>query len=413
MVESQGLGWREAVYSRLKPVTRQGAATVWTIPDDASTRLLSHLTKDPAARIIQAPRVTSFSGAAATIQCRSNARLVTQAAWNGEEPAPAVAPENVRVGWHTTLIGRKLDQGILVQIVFEDTAIRALHHVEVQQSTEPKCTAAEVPERCGFSGIVGKSGGFIAIAQAALGKEADDEQDCDGHNVGCESSEKRGKGPDVQKVSLDVPEIDTHEVVGEWLIPRGEVLLVSFGAFTVADKDGKAVVKERLALIEADLVTNAAPLAAPGPLKPAPAPVFTPPAASLPAPLPKIVMPSPVMPSRTIPQGVHADGTPAELPPLPADETETDSSASESSQPMPSPQTKKTQQPKPATDSGASKAEFAQPKSPTLFLPSLFLPSRSVGFQFLLPIKPLSFKLPLGQRLEIEIFGRVVPDADR
>ena len=40
--------------------------------------------------------------------------------------------------------------------------------------------------------------------------------------------------------------------MGEWLIPRGEALLVSFGAHTVADKDGKAVVKERLAIIEAD-----------------------------------------------------------------------------------------------------------------------------------------------------------------
>jgi hypothetical protein len=43
-------------------------------------------------------------------------------------------------------------------------------------------------------------------------------------------------------------------------------------------------------------------------------------------------------------------------------------------------------------------------------LPSLFLPGSSVGFQFLLPISPLSFRLPFNQRLEIEIFGRVVPD---
>ena len=33
-----------------------------------------------------------------------------------------------------------------------------------------------------------------------------------------------------------------------------------------------------------------------------------------------------------------------------------------------------------------------------MFLPSLFMPSPSVGFQFLLPIKPLSIKLPFGQR---------------
>ena len=30
MVEAEGVGWREVVFDRLKPVTRQGAATVWT-----------------------------------------------------------------------------------------------------------------------------------------------------------------------------------------------------------------------------------------------------------------------------------------------------------------------------------------------------------------------------------------------
>ena len=49
-----------------------------------------------------------------------------------------------------------------------------------------------------------------------------------------------------------------RKLLGEWLVPRGEVLLVSFGAHTVADKDGMAVVKERLAIIEADEATGVA-----------------------------------------------------------------------------------------------------------------------------------------------------------
>ena len=38
-----------------------------------------------------------------------------------------------------------------------------------------------------------------------------------------------------------------------------------------------------------------------------------------------------------------------------------------------------------------------------MFLPSLFMPGPSTGFQFLMPIKPLSIKLPFGQKLEVEI----------
>ena len=82
---------------------------------------------------------------------------------------------------------------------------------------------------------------------------------------------------------------------------------------------------------------------------------------------------------------------------------------------MPSPQTKKVPQPKPgkpATDSGTNKAEFTLPKAAAMFLPSLFMPSPSAGFQFLLPIKPLSLKLPFGQKLEFEVFGRVVPETE-
>ena len=50
-------------------------------------------------------------------------------AWNGDEGTPEGTPEEVRIGWHTTLIGRKLDQGILVKMVFEDTEIRGVHQV--------------------------------------------------------------------------------------------------------------------------------------------------------------------------------------------------------------------------------------------------------------------------------------------
>ena len=111
-----------------------------------------------------------------------------------------------------------------------------------------------------------------------------------------------------------------------------------------------------------------------------------------------------------MPQGYHADGSPADLPPLPADETDADSSESDSSEPKPSPQTKKPQPDKPATDSAANRASFTPPRSPAVFLPSVFLARPSVGFQFLLPLTPLSLKLPFNQRLEIEIYGRMVPD---
>ena len=53
-------------------------------------------------------------------------------------------PEVVRTGWHTTMIGRKLDQGILVRVVIEDTSIHAIHHLKPKK---PASTSREGSQR--------------------------------------------------------------------------------------------------------------------------------------------------------------------------------------------------------------------------------------------------------------------------
>ena len=49
-MEVEGLGWRDAVFTRLTPVTRQGAATVWTAPADVAKRMVASAAKSPSAR---------------------------------------------------------------------------------------------------------------------------------------------------------------------------------------------------------------------------------------------------------------------------------------------------------------------------------------------------------------------------
>ncbi len=603
MVEVEGIGWRASVISQLKPVTRQGSATVWTLPADACKTLMGEIGKNPAGVVEQASRVEAFSGMPAAIQVRQNRKFVTQVSWNGEDATAHGTPEDLRVGWHTTLVGRKLDQGILVKMVFEDTEIRAVHEMPIEalsrwKSVDPATSGvmhsqtkagavasisfegspfetAECPIAVKDDAAAGKASCELdAKTNAAKKQEVKDlmEKAVTAYKaakyVECEAlakqaliidpseiaatilvykakMEKRFRAdqdkhetvesrtevdpsviadPEVQIRSiegltfkhlaaerarrngslLELPEIANQEVLGEWLIPNGECLLVSFGPHTEADKDGKAVVRERLAIIEADakpvvvttqrammgssIIVNPAPSTAILPPGAPPAvylphsPIFTPvpgfPPAGAPAappavfvPTPEISLPSgrymhddleyfpsgpdfpwantqaatqrarmraignqpppqstglpapaapaapnaklpmPAAPSRSFPEGIHVDGSKAKLPPLPDDEMDNDDPAeSESAEPRPSPQTKKPRKTKPAADESTTKASFVKPKSSTFFLPSVFLPGASVGFQFLLPISPLSIKLPFNQRLEIEIFGRVVPD---
>jgi hypothetical protein len=422
MIEADGVGWREAVFASLTPVTRQGSATVWTLPLGASSRLLDEVTKRTPSRPVSASKVTAQSGAHATIQCRSNRPLVMQAAWTNEESPSPTIPENIRVGWHTTMVGRKLDQGILVQLVFEDTVVRAVHHVNVHCSAASNGACVASAAACAPQAVAGggRATGLLGIAQGAL-KDAGVDVVCSGSQTCCEGADEKTKDDAVATASFDVPEFDNREVLGEWLIPRGSALLVSFGAFTVADNDGRAIVKERLALIEAVDASSAGPAAFVPTVEVPTVRTPIPPPALLSSQLvpkirevPKMTLQTPVMPSRSMPQGVHADGTPADLPPLPSLIDEDAPSDSESAEPMPSPQMKTPKEPKtkPTTDTNTSKAEFSLPKAATMFLPSLFMPTPSVGFQFLLPIKPLSFKIPFGQRIEIEVFGRIVPDQE-
>jgi hypothetical protein len=435
-VEAEGLGWRDAVFTRLTPVTRQGAATVWTAPADVAKRLVAHTTKSPGAHLLQAPAVTAWSGAPAHIATRSNRRLVTQVAWNGDEHAAEPRPETVRTGSATTLIGRKLDQGVLVQMVIEDAQILAVHRVPLggSNATATPGFANAVHGACqageGLAAHRTSTGSTIGLVQKATG-DASAATGCCSDAASCTACPSDAN---IKKVAVEVPEIGSQEIAGEWLIPKDGILLVSFGPHTVADGQGKAIIRERLAIVEAEEADS--PSITPGARQahwPTPSynvPVLASPSAASPArassaralslppgPLEMPPPPMPPVPSRSIPQGYHRDGKAAELPPLPDDDA--DDEASDSAEPRPSPQLKKSERPVPtpvpeaqprpavpAGDTAMKKAQFAIPGGPPL--PILFQPAPMVGLQFLLPVKPIWFKLPFNRRLEIEIYGRVV-----
>lgn len=479
IVEMHGLQWRAQAGAALKPVTSHGAVSVWTAP----ASFLKLLPAGTAKETLSAPRVTAATMAPAHVTTRKNQALVTQAAWVNEAKDLQIKYENVRSGMAATVAGRKLDQGVLVQLVIEDTDIRSVHNVNVTRPTEATfkqhpsqptdccvsqashdtkpgaCCATQGAQvgaaaRNGCDSVCPFTFTQLAAERTAAHRACDSACPASGHPRTTDSEAKQAAwtsaaradccaddeenasechGTQAAKATastqVQIPEIGREAVAGEWLIPHGEVLVVSFGPHTVADKDGKAVVREKLALVmakEADRV----PTFAPTPAAVAPD-VPRPPA--LPGSMPRTAAPAPMavpkIPSRSIPQGVHADGTLADLPPLPDDEKE-EQPASDSSQPMPSPQIKKprpSSQPVPgadkpaaSVDQKASKASFiqAQPWLQAAGLLSLpksnmaasFLPMPNL--QFMVPLKPFSFRLPMGQKLEFELIGRVVPDPE-
>jgi hypothetical protein len=446
LMELRGLGWREAACRELKTASRRGPVTIWTAPKEFFHTLPAEATKD--CHVVMSPRVTAFAQATAHITTRKNQTFITQVEWKEATDELRSTSESVRLGMAATLTGRKLDQGVLVQLVIEDTDVRSVHTINVntpvrtthitgkaQAASSGSCASAPDSRCCEASWAPTKDSDTTKTAwhashePSSCTNAAETALACPDAPVARQPRHisDRSNWVPAQSVHLQSPEISREEVAGEWLIPHDDVLVVGFGPHTVADKDGKAIVRERVALISAEEIIGSARSTV----------VVNPSLDSQPMPLPRVVlpvpqagstipMPVPRIPSRSIPQGIHADGTPAELPPLPDDE-KAEGTTGQSSEPLPTPQTKKPQTgpgaatiPAPKStattgDTKAAKAAFAlaQPwlnAAGLLPLPkaggSLSVPN----LQFMLPLKPFSLKLPFSQKLELELVGRIVPD---
>ena len=334
--EVEGLGWRSDHHAKLAPVSRQGSATVWTAPREVADAILAR-----ASNVKAAPRLTSFSEARATVFNTTTRKILTEApaptagsVVRAAFAAPAPRFENAAEGFVVSAAGRKLDQGVLATVTMDETQITAVHTVTVP------------------SGAGGGKGGWPRY---------------------------------------DVPEFTGAKVVGEWLIPSDGVLLVSFGARTTAGPDGKAVVRERLAVLDAVPVAEDECV---GPEDP--------------ADCPEIPMPSPTAPSRHLPQAFNAEGAP--LPPLP-DDPEPTSTLPGSSDPCATPQTKGARPARDA-DSHSERAAYRPDDAPDK--PE---PGRLVAAERDEPPpapKTFSFRFPIraGVTLEVHATARPAASAD-
>lgn len=282
LVEMKGVDWRAGVHESLQPVARQGSATVWTVPAAVGVTI-----REKAGRILMRPKLAASSGQTAHVAQRANRNIVADYQRVADGPlnhASTVAwiprLETTREGMTATVTGRKLDQGVLTKVVLEDTWVGSVHRVALTEAQEP-------------------------------GKP----------------------GPDARRweksrVEFLVPEITHSEVAGEWLIPNDGMLVVSLGVHTTADESGKAVVHERVALLQASAGAPASNQAYEGgdgdgkrfagvisqisrPIAAGPTPFA----------ISGLPMPAPMIPSRSLPQPIDTDGRPVALPPLPADES--------------------------------------------------------------------------------------------
>ncbi len=286
VLEMDGLSWRSSLQTQLQSVAHQGAATVW-VASRESARAIA----EKAARIVSAPRLRCLPQVLGTITQNSTRKLVTEVGREADQPMHQVAlagvvprVEEATVGYSCEVKGRAIDQGILTQLTFEDRQITAVHLVPLNQVVEL-------------------------------------------------SSKSNDQSIPVNAL-IQVPEYARISVGGEWLIPEQGALIISLGAHTISDAKGKAVVRERLAVIEADTLEiqedvnlkaealeihrgmvsfSSGPFTVQG--MNSLVSISRLPKEEIPLPIAQ-----PVLPSLSLPQPIDASGLPLALPPLPDDE---------------------------------------------------------------------------------------------
>ncbi|OJW24721.1 MAG: hypothetical protein BGO49_06730 [Planctomycetales bacterium 71-10] len=454
-VEVKGLGWREA---GLKPVAQHNSVGVWTAPDDFLDRIAGASPEaGPPAEVVGAVRKPVH------VTTRKPQDFVTRVVWKGKGKAPRPVVESVREGLTATVVGRRIDQGVLAQVVVEDVDVRAVHTIVPARDALKRASAEVAAPQCPFEAMKAKEQGDASVTvtvtatmdaearpQADAGKpgwQAGKPAECRGESACCKEAAKADgqavrAGWTAGEGAVQIPEVGRASAAGEWLIPDGEVLVIGFGPHTVADAEGKAVVREHLAVIAAEVADDeaAAPVAFDVPPPPPPGLVPTPTTEPAPAPArveaPKTAAALPDLPGRTLPQPIHPDGTPAPLPTVPEDEAPA-AAADESSEPLPSPQSRKKAEPRDEAPAEAPKPEPKKAEAPksepkaiksSFTIPALkkirgldslnglvstgLLGSPFQGAQFLVPLKPLAVKLPFNQKLEFELVGRVVTDPE-
>ncbi len=286
ILEMNGLDWRSTLYPQLKPVVRQGPSTVWSAPRRTSTAIV-----EKAERTLAAPSLTALPGVRAFVAHNISRKLVRDFGFCAESGVLLASCEpkleNASEGFSAQVTGRKLDQGILISLNLDDQQVIAVHPVICN-----KANPAPQPP-----------------------------------------------GTEPRVLMVQVPEIARTTVSGEWLIPGDEVLVISLGAHTVAGEDGKAVVCERLALVEATTGASERPSgneASAHVIHPTPG--FSVPSVPVDVAFP-MPMPASALPSRSLPLAIGASGEPEPLPPLP-DDIDLASARSESSDPLASPQSR-------------------------------------------------------------------------
>lgn len=370
VVDMPAAEWREAYYRQCTRVGREGRSTVWTADEKTVAQMLKAMQGSTRSNVVQAPKVTAFAGAEATIDTKHRRAFVVDVdrVEGGQADAlvsgfrPSV--DEINEGLRVSMAGRRTSRGVRAHLKADSTWV-----------------------------------GHVARARTR------------------ETVPNKGFGTSSIEADLQLPQVVEAKVEGDYEIPEGNQLLVSLGTATSVDERDRPVVMERLLLVaarpiltEAEEVRAGRKVADKAATRTAWVPAARPQVPFIAnkvyadimarvddAPAPKRMPP---LPSRTPMEPIGPDGKVVELPPLPDDFVAEAEAVDKSEGPRASPQAPKS---RPST-------RFDPLVAPARVEPSpLGRSMLQLDGAELASGRTQLIRIPLGGRLAIEVKARLIP----
>ena len=196
--------WRGRLMPQLQPVARQEGAAVWALAPATLTALLEICQADARSNVLQAPKLVAHVGDHARM---TNEEEVPYVAFlkRQADGAPnqstklAFEPqvEKIHNGVRVEILSSELKgTALLARVLIEENRLMALHNTHYREGVKPK--PGTDPE----------------VARASFLNRL---------------SPNHEPRPATVNATIQVPEVDSRRIEGQWLIPSDGALLVSLG----------------------------------------------------------------------------------------------------------------------------------------------------------------------------------------
>lgn len=220
--------WRGELLPGLRSLERRGSAAAWTIDDPTASRLLEMSGQGEAGNhLIASPKAMVSLGESAHLAHERDLNYVANLRREadgppGESSRLTFAPEvdQIHEGVRVDLTGTKsLDTGVFARVAVEEDRL-----IRFQTATYGEDVRRQIPVESR------PKSGHILVDRLF-------------RSVGIKVEMQ------AVKASLQVPEVASSRIAGEWLIPRDGAVLVSLGAGTERDESDTMRYVEHLVII--------------------------------------------------------------------------------------------------------------------------------------------------------------------